>query len=85
MTITCDGELSITPEGYPACVGTWIDEPSQLNQLFELLNAAFSTPEAADIQLAFMAGITIPMICYLTAWAYGMVIQFATSENHYEN
>lgn len=81
MGIRCDGNLTQTPDGYPVCDGAWVQEPDQLSQLYELLNAAFSTPDAAQIAGAFMAAFSVPMIAYLVAWAYGKVIGFAEKDN----
>lgn len=56
------------------------NDVSILQQLYELLNAAFSTPGEAILVGAFMAGITVPMIAYLTAYMYGKVIHFAEAD-----
>lgn len=77
MGIRCDGTLTQTPEGIPMCDGSWIDEPDVLSQLYELLEAAFATPETSEIAAAFMAAFSVPMIAFLVAWAYSKVINFA--------
>ncbi|WP_022959310.1 hypothetical protein [Spongiibacter tropicus] len=51
---------------------------TNLSQWLELI---FSTPDTAEIQAAFMAGCTIPLIAWLTAWAYSVVIDFATRDH----
>lgn len=49
-----------------------------LSQWFDVI---FSTPDQADLQIAFMAGCTIPLIAYMTSWAYAKVIKFATRDD----
>lgn len=43
------------------------------------LQALFSMPETASIQDAFLAGFSLPVICYLTAWGYGVVVNWFNS------
>ncbi|MBD9357494.1 hypothetical protein [Methylomonas albis] len=38
------------------------------------LTDLFAIPIADDLQQAFMIGFALPVICYLTAWAYQSVI-----------
>lgn len=66
--ITCDGNLITTQTGEYLCEGNWL----QVN-VFEFL---FSTPTTAEIQTAFMAFFGLPLIAYLSAWAYGVVLRF---------
>lgn len=80
MGIRCDGTLTQTPDGYPVCDGSWVEEPDVLAQLYELLDAVFSTPDGSDIAVAFMAAFTVPMIAYLSAWGYSKVIHFAEKD-----
>ena len=81
MGIRCDGDLSQDVSGYPFCSGSWVQEPDVLSQLYELLNEVFSTPDTSQIVVAFMAAFTVPMIAFLTAWAYGKVIHFAETND----
>lgn len=81
--LRCSGEIASTIEGLPVCSTGWQSVPEDvllsatpIKQLFDLLNAAFTNPPPSDIQTAFMAGFALPMICYLTAWAFGSVINF---------
>lgn len=46
----------------------------------ELLREIFSTPGEDEIRAAFMAGITIPLIVYLAAWAFQQVINMFTKD-----
>jgi hypothetical protein len=80
MAITCDGTLAQAADGAPLCDGQWIVEPSQLNQLYELLNSAFSTPDAVSVGAAFMAAFALPMIAYLASWGYQTVINFLSDD-----
>lgn len=52
--------------------------------LTQLLRDMFATPVVADIQQAFMAGASLPLIAYLVSWGYSVVIAFASS-NHVDN
>jgi len=45
------------------------------------LAALFSMPDALSVQEAFMAGFSLPLICYLTAWGYGLVINWFNSRS----
>lgn len=74
MSLDCNGNLTQSVEGYPICDGTWVISPEPLYELYQLLNAVFSTPDGADIAAAFMVGIGLPLVCYLTAWGYGAVV-----------
>lgn len=51
-----------------------------ITQLVNILILAFETPSAEAIQTAFMAGCTLPLIAYLVAWGYQVVINFATTD-----
>lgn len=81
--LRCSGEISNTIEGFPICSTGWESVPEDvllsatpIKELFELLNAAFTTPPPGDIAAAFSAGITLPLLCYLISWAFGSVIKF---------
>lgn len=80
MAISCDGEMTQAVDGAPLCSGDWVVEPPQLEQLYELLNSAFSTPDAVSIGAAFMAGCSIPLIAFLVAWGYQSVISFVNQK-----
>lgn len=81
MAIECTGTLTeITVQGQynvVACQGgSWVSAPEPLYQLYELLEAIFSTPDPLDISAAFMVGIGLPLICYLVSWGYGVVVNW---------
>tara|TARA_R110001592_G_scaffold287290_1_gene556021 strand:+ start:3530 stop:3826 length:297 start_codon:yes stop_codon:yes gene_type:complete len=50
-----------------------------MSQWFDVI---FSTPNQAELQTAFMAGCTIPLVAYMSAWAYAKVIKFATRDDN---
>lgn len=40
------------------------------------LAALFAVPEPDSVQAAFMAGIGLPLILWLTAWGFGVVVNW---------
>ncbi|MEE2023608.1 hypothetical protein [Alkalimonas mucilaginosa] len=69
-----------TPIEY--CTGFILLEPvDSANALHQLFDPAYLS--AGDIQTAFMLGMTLPLLAYLTAWAYQTVINFASSDKEY--
>ena len=85
-----DSDLVVNVDGYLSCDEWRVLTPAELAaeidvvvlaDLYDLLNAAFTTPSGSTLAGAFMACLTVPMIAYLTAWGYGKVIHFAES-NH---
>jgi len=87
-----DGEnWNTTDGGYVYCnTGSWEQLTSEqlasdliphidtvvLSDLYDLLNSVFSTPSTEDISLSFMAGISLPLICYLASFGVGSVVNF---------
>lgn len=45
----------------------------------------FEIPANESIQTAFIAGFSIPMICYMAAWAFGSVVKFINRKSDTEN
>jgi hypothetical protein len=45
-------------------------------QSLPMLTDIFTTPVAADLQQMWMLGFATPLIAYLTAWGYGVVINW---------
>ena len=43
------------------------------------LASLFAVPDSAGIQQAFIAGFSLPLVLWLTAWAFGSVIEFVNS------
>ncbi len=90
MYLRCDGEFWVTNNGTPRCDEWAVLTPEEiaadidvttLAELYSLLELAFSTPDTDAIQLAFMAGCTVPLIAYLASWGYQTVINFSQKEN----
>lgn len=76
--LECQGVISTATDGSPVCSGEWVS-----NDLTVFLQSLFSTPPDLTLQQAFMAGFSLPMIVYLTAWAFQVVINFASKERHF--
>ena len=84
--LACDN-VQILNNGNIRCNGnfTIVDSESLTNEsalnaltdLAEILNSIFAQPDTDAMITAFMAGITLPFVTYLTAWGYGLVIKFA--------
>ena len=78
----CDGIATVNLDNSIACDNWAIISETELltatpiQQLYELLNTAFSTPSNEQIAIAFSAAFVTPMICYLVAWAFSSVIKF---------
>lgn len=43
------------------------------------LAALFAQPDSATIQQAFTAGFSLPLILWLTAWGFGVVVNWFNS------
>jgi hypothetical protein len=69
--LECTGQISTSAQGQPVCSGEWVSTSFQA-----LLESIFVTPPEEQIQAAFIVGFTLPMIVYLTAWAFQTVINF---------
>lgn len=85
--LRCDGQLATNVDGSILCSDWVIVSETELlsatpiQQLYELLNEAFSTPEALDIAAAFSAAFMTPMVLYLSAWAFSRVISFINQKD----
>lgn len=76
MSLSCTGTVDTDVNGYPLCVdGEWVT-----SGLYTLLESVFATPTEIQIQTAFMVAFGLPMIAYLTAWAYQTVIDFGSRD-----
>ncbi len=78
VQIEFDGDVSFTGESPDTCTSYQLLSADDYNQI--LASAALWTAVPEDIQQAFTAGFSLPLICYLVAWAYQLVINFATKE-----
>ncbi|MCL7422875.1 MAG: hypothetical protein M8364_18450 [Methylobacter sp.] len=57
------------------CAGYVIMHSTEYSDL-PTLTDLFTIPVAADLQQMWMLGFSLPVITYLTAWAYGVVINW---------
>lgn len=73
------GALIVVDSTVEACTGFVLLESSDsvhfINQLFD---PNFLTE--SDYQIVFQLGITLPILAYMTAWAFQTVINFATKD-----
>lgn len=51
------------------------------HQSLPTLTDIFTMPLAADLQQMWMLGFSTPIIAYLTAWGYGVVINWFDERN----
>lgn len=80
--VQLDGSGRLIPTGDPveACAEHLLITGSEYNQLFAV--SSLFNVTTTEIQQAFTAGFVLPLLIYLTAWAYQSVINFSTkSEN----
>lgn len=89
MYLRCDGQLTVDPNGAVLC-DQWVQlteeqlaqtinaasDGTVLLRLYELLELAFSVPEPTDLAAVWMAGFSLPVICWLVSGGYGTVINF---------
>lgn len=73
------GALIVVDSTVEACTGFVLLESADsvhfINQLFD---PNFLTE--SDYQIVFQLGITLPILAYMTAWAFQTVINFATKD-----
>lgn len=55
---------------------TYVLSTAQEYQSLPTLTDIFTMPIAADLQQMWMLGFSMPIIAYLTAWGYGVVINW---------
>lgn len=51
-------------------------DATALEQLAALLASLLAQPGVGDMQAAFALGFTLPLICYLTAYFVGLLVNF---------
>lgn len=69
----------LTSDEYQTLINT-PDAAQVLTDLNATLVAAFATPSTTEIISAFMAAFSLPIVLYLTAYAYQFVINFASND-----
>jgi hypothetical protein len=61
----------------------FIAEHSSAFQSAPTLYDLFNIPLVPDLQTMFMTGFTIPIVAYLTAYAYGVIINWFSEPEDY--
>ncbi len=69
------GALQATSTPLDSCTSYVLLDASTYTDL-PTLTQIFSVPVASDLQSMWMTGFSIPVIVYLSAWAYQSVISF---------
>ena len=72
--------LQWTDKSIEQCNGYILQSVAEYTEQPTLIDI-FNMPIAEDLQQAFMLGFGLPIIAYLTSWAYQSVINFATKDN----
>ena len=67
--------LEVAGEFSEACAGFALMS-AQEYQSVPTLATLFAIPEPASVQAAFMAGISLPLILWLTSWGFGVVVNW---------
>lgn len=71
-TLTAVGEYTADCAGYALMTAQeYASTPT--------LAALFAMPDSETIQTAFMAGLSLPLILWLTAWGFGVVVGYINS------
>ena len=60
----CNGGVVLTPEEFATITAS------------PTLQDIFSIPLASDLAQLWLVGFSLPLILYLTAWGYGVVVNF---------
>ncbi|MBT9097761.1 hypothetical protein KFZ76_08580 [Methylovulum psychrotolerans] len=72
--------LTISPKSIEDCTGFVLLSADEYTNLPTLVDI-FAMPLADDLQQMFEMGFVLPLLAYLTAWAYAVVINWF---NHLE-
>ncbi|MGH8601244.1 MAG: hypothetical protein ACREXR_00205 [Gammaproteobacteria bacterium] len=67
--------LEVIGEYTEACAGYALMTASEYAST-PTLAALFAVPDAETVQQAFMAGLGLPLILWLTAWGFGVVVNW---------
>lgn len=78
VQIQPSGRVEFTGEAADTCSTHQLLTADDYNTILASVPLWTATPE--EIQQAFIAGFSLPLICYLVAWAYQLVINFATKD-----
>lgn len=73
--VNSNGALVESPVIDGVCSGIWLVTPEdKVTFLERVFDPAYLSSD--DYQALFLTGLTLPLICYLTAWGFGQVIHF---------
>jgi len=75
-----DGFIYLTADPLAECSGHVLMDSTEYSQV-PTLQALFAMPDSGQLAAAWAAGFTIPMICYLVAWGFGVAVNFFKPEN----
>ncbi len=67
--------LEVTGEFTSACAGFALMTAEEYRSV-PTLAALFATPEPEQVRAAFMAGLSLPLILWLTSWGLGVVVNW---------
>lgn len=69
-----------SPVSNGVCAGFWLVTPDdKVTFLERIFDPAFLSQH--EYETLFTLGLTLPVICYLTAWGFASVINFLNSYN----
>lgn len=72
------GSLTAVAEYTKACAGYALMSAEEFAST-PTLAALFAVPDSESVQAAFMAGLTLPLILWLTSWGFGVVVSYINS------
>lgn len=79
LCVVLDGTaLQVVGEYTEACAGYALMTAQEYAST-PTLASLFATPEPEQVQQAFMAGFSLPLILWLVAWGCGSVVNFFNS------
>lgn len=70
--------IRVVGEYSPACAGYALMTAEEYAAT-PTLASLFAMPDPETIQTAFMAGLSLPLILWLTAWGFGVVVGYINS------
>ncbi len=68
--------LSLDPDGYIAMSAAALADQPTLQDIFAI-------PLAEDMVQMWSLGFGLPMTCFLSAWGFGVVLNFLRDTKHY--
>lgn len=74
------GNLQATSDPLSECTGWALMDVTEYTEV-PTLHQIFAMPELEDAGAIWLAGFSLPMIVYLVAWGFGVVVNFFKPEN----